>query len=179
MNPRYVRTMVDRLLSDLERNPRIGRPRSWMGRFGRPLGLGLAMGIGSVTGCSGDSSSPLGEPHDAADAVTQKADTLPPTADAYGIVADVAGSDIPNALPEVDAAYGIAPDRAPPADTRDALPIAPDAYGLADLTPRDALPFPHDAYGTTADANDGAPPAADGGIDGGGIDGGIDGVDRG
>jgi hypothetical protein len=159
MNPRYVRTMVDRLLSDLERDPRIGRPRSWMGRFGRPLGLGLAMGIGGITGCSGD--------------------TLPSTADAYGIAADVAGSDIPNALPEVDAAYGIAPDRAPPADTRDALPIAPDAYGLADLTPRDALPFPHDAYGTTADAPDSAPPAADGGIDGGGIDGGIDGGGRG
>ena len=71
MDPKYVRTTVENLLADLLRNPGIGRPRSFMGRYGRPLGFGIALGLGGAAGCAGSGGT---------------TDALPPAADAYGVL---------------------------------------------------------------------------------------------
>ena len=201
MNPRYVRTMVDRLLADLERNPQLGRRRSFMGRYGRPLGFGLALGIGGAAGCGGGSSLTVS---DAADAIVRKSDSLPPSVDAYGAQVDglMVKTDTADAVPPAIDVYAMTAEVQPPVDTRDALPTPADAYGMMmpdvpppadaygmamDMRPpvdtRDALPTPADAYGIVPDlrppidTRDALPPAVDVyamlvPIDGGSVDGG-------
>jgi hypothetical protein len=184
MDPKQVRRTIDNLLADLVRNPSLGRPQSFMGRYGRPLGLGLALGIGSVAGCSSGS---------------ENRDALPAAADAYGAdsfflissdARDGGTIDTRDALPGTVDIYGatvdslnLSPDSVDgaKADTRDALPILADAYGIVmDLPPlpidaadgakadtRDALPLVGDAYGIMdlplrVDTADVLPPAVDG-----------------
>jgi len=184
MDPKQVRRTIDNLLADLVRNPSLGRPQSFMGRFGRPLALGVALGIGSVAGCSSGSDN---------------RDALPAAADVYGAdrflpspsdARDGGTIDTRDALPGTVDIYGATVDslNLPPdsvdgatADTRDALPVLADAYGLVmDLPPlpidaadgvtadtRDALPLVGDAYGIVdlplrVDTADARSPAVDG-----------------
>jgi hypothetical protein len=144
MNPKYVRSAVDRLLADLAKDPRIGRP-SLMRRYGRPVGFGLALGLGGITGCGSGSST---------------TDALPPLVDVYGadsVIVRDAAKDVADALPLSPDAYGmIGPVDVPPlADVADALPGAVDVYA-ADR------PF-------GSDAGD-AVPVDSGKIDGGALD---------
>ena len=181
MDPRNVRRTIDNLLADLVRNPSLGRPQSFMRRFGRPLGLGFALGIGSVAGCGNGSGN--------------NGDALPSSVDIYGADAmvrtDVADSRMPDtrdALPRAVDIYGAADWFVPPADSdiadiRDALPVTADLYGLVADAPvdgrtvdtRDALPPGVDIYGAdrfvppdvdgidggTTDARDALPPSSD------------------
>lgn len=183
MDSKYVRKTVENLLAELEKNPAIGRRMSpsFMSRYGRPLGLGIALGVSGAVGC-GDSSEESTSP----DARMTSSDVLPGNRDAYGMAMPDAAADTRDALsPNYDVyvrpldtgradAYGITSDA--PRDTRDALPFAIDAYGMvadrpADsrdaLSPadtRDALPFAIDAYGIRPDTRD-APPVPDAGAD--------------
>ena len=158
MDPKQVRRTIDNLLADLVRNPSLGRPQSFMGRFGRPLALGVALGVGSVAGCSSGSDN---------------RDALPGSVDAYGalvIRADASDGgtiDTRDALPGTVDIYGATVDslNLPPdsvdsatADTRDALPVQADAYGIV----MDLPPLPIDAAdGATADTRDTLPPVGD------------------
>lgn len=182
MDPRDVRRTVDNLLADLLRNPRIGRPRSFMGRYGRPLGFGIALGMSGAIGCggSGDGGDALPAAIDAygttdlrlppedtqpdgADVPTiaDTREALPPARDTYGMAREVleASVDTRDALPPAPDVYGItAVDGLPTRDTRDALP--PGIDGSIDT--RDALPPAPDAYGIMdrplpVDTNDGGP----------------------
>lgn len=177
MDSKYVRTTVDNLLAELERNPAIGRrpSPSFMNRYGRPLGLGIALGVSGAAGCSGSSEESKGNP-----------DALPFARDAYGVPdvyrADAAPADRPvdrqaDTYPfggPVDA-YGMTmPDR--PADLR-FLDGPVDLYGISSdgrLDTRDALPPNWDLYaappwdtsrdtdGTMADTMDTRPLIGDG-----------------
>jgi hypothetical protein len=149
MDPKKMRKTIDNLLAELERNPRIARRPTFMARYGRPLGFGLALGIGGVAGCS-DSSSDM-----------SKKDALSAGVDAYGAtIADLAPPDTRDALPPAPDVYGV-PDLPPLIDTADALPI--DGV-VVDVQPRDAadvLPLIGDAYGVAGDARDTLPPPGD------------------
>lgn len=143
MDSKYVRTTVENLLAELERNPAIGRrpSPSFMGRYGRPLGLGIALAASGVAGCD-------------------DSDALPPRADAYG-VADV-GPLLKMDAPPLTSDAADAGAREVSAETRDVLPGPVDVYGgPADVSPtadtRDALPYPIDAYGIRVDARDALP----------------------
>jgi hypothetical protein len=176
MDPKQMRKTLDDLLAELERNPRIARRPTFMARYGRPLGFGLAIGVGGVAGCGSTGTTK---------------DALPAAADAYGadmplIVDSVPSPDTRDALPLAPDLYGIywsldgpggadeaglpdVSDVSPP-DTRDVLPLLVDAYGLT----VDSLPPAVDAYGadrSPIDARD-VSPELDGGIDGGSVDGG-------
>ena len=122
MDSKYVRTKVETLLAELERNPALGRRRSpsFMNRYGRPLGLGLALGVSGAVGCSGSSES-------------KTPDAMPAPKDAYA-VPDSRRDSAPDTVP-AQAEVGI-PDV--PADTRDVLPPRVDAYGVV---ARDAPPY--------------------------------------
>jgi hypothetical protein len=186
MDPKHVRRTVENLLADLQRNPAIGRP-SWMRRYGRPLGFGIALGIGGAAGC-GDSGN---EKHDALPTVVDAygvrdlpaaiekqdappsgldggadtRDALPGPIDVYGVndyPKDVDRRDAPppglDGAETLDVSRDVLAAEAPPpgidgatavdvspVDTRDALPLMSDAYGVQDV--RDALPLMSDAYG--------------------------------
>ena len=181
MDPKQVRKTVDNLLADLRRNPALGRPLSFLRRVGQPLGLGLAIGIGSVAGCGSDNNS--SQPRDAVAVDTR--DALPPSGDVYGATTDghIAPSDARDALPPSVDIYGATVDGpgAQP-DTRDVLPPPADVYGIASLDARwpvdaqpaetqpldggsvlDAVPPPADMYGITypVDTRDAIPSAGD------------------
>ena len=81
-----------------------------MGRYGRPLGFGIALGIGGAAGCSGSSLSPA---PDAQGITMPDADASVDTRDALPAVADTPVNP----------------------DTRDALPPAPDLYGMTTHRP--------------------------------------------
>lgn len=135
MDSKYVRKTVDNLLAELERNPAIGRRMSpsFMSRYGRPLGLGIALGVSGVAGCSGSSEESKNP-----DALPAAKDALDGARDAYGISWEVQGS------PDLYRA-----DVAQPADTRDALSYSIDAYGIRSDAPvdtRDALGPTYDIY---------------------------------
>jgi hypothetical protein len=179
MDPKYVRTTVENLLADLLRNPGIGRPRSFMGRYGRPLGFGIALGLGGAAGCSDSSLSPARDADasvDARDALPAVADlpvnpdtrdALPPRPDLYGMtMIDLPPArDTRDALPLAPDAYGMSrPDGPPPRDTRDALPPGIDGDDVTDVSPadtRNALPDVTDLYGISRDTRDALPPAPD------------------
>jgi hypothetical protein len=175
MDPKYARTTVDRLLADLEKNPRIGRP-SLMRRYGRPLGLGLALGLGGLAGCSSDATLPVTA--DAADGPVTRNDSLPPSVDLYGIVlpdaadasdgpADVAAvpPDVADVLPRIVDAYGMRTDvlDVPPllTDAQDVIPPSGDLYGILNTDAQDVLPPARDAYGIAGDTRDAVPPSVD------------------
>jgi hypothetical protein len=163
MDAKYVRSAVDRLLADLEKDPRIGRP-SLMARFGRPIGFGVALGLGGLTGCGSDPSLPVSG--DAADTVVAPADVpadlkdvadtrdvLPRLVDAYGLVAP----DVPPPWPEV---ADVIPPSGP--EVADVIPPSGDLYGLLNPDTRDVLPPPGDAYGIISrDTRDVLPPSVD------------------
>ncbi len=137
MDSKYVRKTVENLLAELEKNPAIGRRMSpsFMSRYGRPLGLGIALGVSGAVGC-GDSSEDSTSP----DARMTSSDVLPGNRDAYGMAMPDAAADTRDALsPTYDVyvrpldtgpgdAYGIRSEVG--RDTRDALPFAIDAYGI-------------------------------------------------
>lgn len=184
MDPKYVRTTVENLLADLLRNPGIGRPRSFMGRYGRPLGFGIALGIGGAAGCS-DALPLVPDAYtmtdadasvDTRDALPAVADTpvnpdtrdaLPPAPDAYGMTPDARDTsvDTRDALPSAPDLYGLTMVEVPPArDTRDALPPGIDGDDVTDVSPaetRNALPDVIDLYGISIDTRDALPPAPD------------------
>src|ERR1039457_6500267 len=154
MDPKQVRKTIDNLLADLVRNPSLGRPQSFMGRFGRPLALGVALGVGSVAGCSSGSDN---------------RDALPGSVDGYGGTAGVvirsevpdgASADTRDALPGTVDIYGATVDSLNPppdsadgatADTRDALPLVGDAYGIV------IVPLRVDTADTISPVVDGSP----------------------
>jgi hypothetical protein len=155
MDPKQVRKTIDNLLADLVRTPSLGRPQSFLGRYGRPVALGVALGIGGVAGCSSGSDT---------------RDALPESEAAYGVAifrdAADGASDTRDALPEAAAVYGtdvfspssIDARDGGSADTRDALPVQADAYGIV----MDLPPLPIDAAdGATADTRDTLPPVGD------------------
>jgi hypothetical protein len=179
MDSKYVRTIVENLLAELERNPSIGRrpSTSFMSRYGRPLGLGIAMGVGGVAGCSGDALPPRVDAYGvvadrpvemlspAADAdaldvrisdLVDASDVLPPRVDAYGVVADrpvevsspAADAADADGTMALDALDARIPDGS--ADAKEVLPPPVDAYGMVADRPREALPPPVDAYGVIA-----------------------------
>jgi hypothetical protein len=110
-----------------------------MNRYGRPLGLGLALGVSGVTGCSASKDSP---------------DALPAGRDAYGV------ADMPRALDTKPAKAEVGtPDV--PADTRDVLPPRVDAYGVARPDVPIVTPDLRDAYVPIDSTLDWAKPPTD------------------
>jgi hypothetical protein len=174
MDPRYVRKTVENLLADLLRNPGIGRPRSFLGRYGRPLGFGIALGIGGAAGCSDSNLSPGLNPADAAPdrpVLVDAKDDGPGPADGDGTVMSPDTADGPamadtrDALPPAPDLYGLTAIDVPPArDTRDALSPGVDGSDVTDVSPadtRDALPRSPDVYGMTIDTRDALPRSPD------------------
>jgi hypothetical protein len=136
MDSKYVRKTVENLLAELERNPAIGRRQSpsFMSRYGRPLGLGIALGVSGVAGC--DDSDALPPRADAyGGGPFLKRDASPPTSDASDAGALDLAADTRDALPNDVPVYGVgignedAQDATPKADTRDAVPEADAVYG--------------------------------------------------
>jgi len=178
MDPKQVRKTVDVLLADLARNPALGRPLSFMRRMGRPLGLGLALGVGSVAGCDSETSTP---PRDSGIGVaTDTRDALSKGMEIYGIDVSLPSLDTRDALPASADIYGATVDGLAISDaSQEVLPAPVDAYGddRAEVSApldgepvdtRDALPRPVDIYGATVDGliapvdtRDAVPPSGD------------------
>jgi hypothetical protein len=177
MDSKYVRKTVENLLAELEKNPAIGRrpSPSFMSRYGRPLGLGIALSASGALGCSGSSEESKNP-----DALPASKDAVPEAVAVYGT--DVGkGIDTKDALPPPVDVYGTT-DVGQPIDTRDALPGRVDAYGVADVPfvqkdaadagspdlladTRDALPKDVAVYGVDLgrglDSKDALPPPVD------------------
>jgi hypothetical protein len=169
MDAKQARKLLDEVCADLDR--RRNEMSAALGRYARPVGFSLALGLSGIAGCGSN-----GEGADA-----------PGVQDAYGATVDLY-------VPRAEAAYGVAihdasPDLYGVADLRSS---AVEVYGAADLPDRDAadakaiLGPSLDAYGvwpsdapSRADAGniDGpSKPSLDGGsvdaesVDGGKID---------
>jgi hypothetical protein len=149
MDPKDVRRILDEVCADLDRRK---APASLLGRYARPVGLSLALGLGGVAGCGSDS------PSTSTDAAPVMRDggrdggvDLPQSQDLYGATVDLrpVGPEVQSPLdtadnrPIIEAAADIyaAADR-PPIDS------PPDIYGAADRPPIDA---PVDIYGAAMD----------------------------
>jgi hypothetical protein len=171
MDPKQVQRILAEVCADLDR--RAARTASAVGGYIRPLGLGVALGLGGMSGCASSA--------DGTDA------RLSSSADAYGVAmldvrreSDTAdGGDARVSFP-VDA-YGVAmPDAGPEtnaADTRGLIDIPSDLYGLAspDVLPaedgvdtRPLIDAPKDMYGIIADVPGHLNP--DGGLDASPVD---------
>jgi len=155
MDPKEVRKILDEVCADLDRRK---ARASLLGRYARPVGLSLALGLGGVAGCGADSPS---SGTDAAPGVRDGGRDggvdLPYSPDLYGVTVDMRpmGPEVPPSpldladdrpgadRPAIDSAADIyaAADR-PPIDG------AADIYAAADRPPIDA---PVDLYGIAAD----------------------------
>jgi hypothetical protein len=137
MDPKKVRQTLDDLCAELDRAARA--KAAWLGRHSRPIGLGLALGMGSVAGCGS------GGTHE----------DLPPGVDAYGVSDTRPNPRNPDASTASDADTKL--------DTRDTLPFGLDSasvdlYGIRALDTYEALPPRVDAYGVmNIDARDTLP----------------------
>lgn len=162
MDAKQVRKLLDEVCADLDR--RRADMSALVGRYARPVGLGLALGLSGVAGC-GSGSSP-GKDLDAAIDLPRSQDVYAATSDLY-VQPDGkdAGIEYPSA--SVDA-YGVT------VDVADLRPPSPDVYGVADLPGRDVadarviLDSSPDVYGVPIwDALPGVDASA---IDGGSVD---------
>jgi hypothetical protein len=133
MDPKYVRKTVENLLAELERNPAIGRrpSPSFMGRYGRPLGLGIALGVSGVAGCDSDALPQRADAYGVADVgPLPKMDAPPLTIDASDAGAREVSAEAMDVLPGPVDVYGGPADVPPMVDTRDALPNDVPVYGV-------------------------------------------------
>jgi hypothetical protein len=163
MDPKKVRKTLDDLCAELDRVARA--KAAWLGRHSRPIGLGLALGMGSVAGCGSGSTHenlpPGVDAYGVSDTRPNRTldtyEALPPRVDAYGVMSVDARDTLPLGLDSASVdLYGI---RA--LDTYEALPPRVDAYGVMNVDARDTVPSSVDAYGI-ADRSQANPDASDG-----------------
>jgi hypothetical protein len=173
MDPKQVRKIVDEVCADLDR--RAART-SLLGRYARPVGLGLALGLGGVAGCGSDSpsSNPDASPIVRADAGREGGTDLPQSVDLYGLTVDALQPLADTQKPLADAQQPLADTQQPSKDAAGAgaevrkpeVNPSIDLYGLATLDgPPDARPLVDSAGDIYGVANFEARPPIDAPVD--------------
>jgi len=137
MDAKQARKLLDEVCADLDR--RRSEMSALLGRYARPVGLGLALGLSGVAGCGSDSTRDT-----ALDASPDMVDARPD-------------------LPSPQDIYAATMDLYVPPEKKDlGVDYAVDLYGLAMPDAKDVgVGRPVDAYGLTVDVADLRPPAVD------------------